>query len=234
MAPGLTTRDAWISWLQQPQAVSESLGKIPLKQIPPLLRRRFNTLGRCAVGAALPLLSEGECISSIFASRHGDTGLTLSLLEGMGRSEPMSPTGFSLAVHNAVSGLFSIARKDTSAVVSIAAMEGLVLQALLEAGGQLQGVERVLCVIYDVPLPPLYQPYSESDPFPYAIAMILGRTEGNRFTIDLQGKQSAGRTPASGDLDTEPMRLLHLLAGRTDHLDLQANGACWRMSKVAD
>jgi hypothetical protein len=38
----------------------------------------------------------------------------------------MSPPSFSLAVHNAINGLFSIARKDSSSVTAIVAMQGLV------------------------------------------------------------------------------------------------------------
>ena len=131
MAPGLETREDWQHWLKHPEILPESLGKVSLDKVPPLLRRRFGTLGKCAMMSALQVLDENESIPGVFSSRHGDTALTLSLLEEMGRDEPMSPTGFSLAVHNAVSGLFSIARKDTSMVTSLAAMEGLVLHTYL-------------------------------------------------------------------------------------------------------
>ncbi|MEH6579251.1 MAG: beta-ketoacyl synthase chain length factor [Amphritea sp.] len=234
MAPGLETTEAWKRWLQHPQAVHDPLGKVPLKQIPPMLRRRFSTLGKCAVGAALPLLDEAEAMPSIFASRHGDTALTLSLLEDMGRDEPMSPTGFSLAVHNAVSGLFSIARKDLSEVTSIAAMEGLVVQTLLEAVGQLQESNRVLCVIYDVPLPDLYRRYSDGDSFPYAIAMIVSRTEGEAYSL-MQcepGEQvQCSALPVS--LDSEPLRFVGLLADTASEMASEVNGVTWRIAKVS-
>ena len=114
MAPGLESREDWQQWLQHPESIEEPFEKISLRNIPAMLRRRFNTLGKYAMGAALPLMEGIESIPSIFASRHGDTELSLSLLEQIGRDEPMSPTNFSLAVHNAVSGLFSIALNDTS------------------------------------------------------------------------------------------------------------------------
>jgi hypothetical protein len=233
IAPGLESRDDWERWLQHPVAINEPLGKIPLKNIPALLRRRFNTLGKCAMGAAMPLVEGIPAIPSIFASRHGDTELTFSLLEAMGQGEPMSPTGFSLAVHNAVSGLFSIARNDTSEVTSIAAMEGLVLQTLFEAIGQLQSTEKVLCVIYDTPLPDFYKKYCSdvTESFPYAIAMILGSKVGISCSLE-QTRVVRRRNPSDmRQINSEPMTLIGLLAGVADEIELTQNGVKWRLTR---
>ena len=183
IAPGLESAEDWAQWLRNPVPIEEPLGKVDLSAVPALLRRRFSVLGKGAMAASMPLVEDIERIPSIFASRHGDTPLSLSLLQGIARGEPMSPTRFSLAVHNAVSGLFSIVRKDTSAVTAIAAMDGLVLQTLFEAVGQLQECDRVLCVIYDVPLPSFYQSHFDEaeQPFPYALAMVLGNRQGEPF-----------------------------------------------------
>ena len=235
IAPGLETREAWGNWLKHPEAVPETLTKVSLKKVPPMLRRRFGTLGKCAMAAALQILNDDESIPGIFSSRHGDTALTLSLLEEMGRDEPMSPTGFSLAVHNAVSGLFSIVRKDTSMVTSLAAMEGLVLHTLLEAAGQLQVSDRVFCVIYDIPLPALYRRYCTGNDFPYAIAMIISHTGGVSYSIEqceqlIQNQASALHDSLSMDL--EPIRFLELLAGISTEMGVELNGAAWRIAKT--
>ncbi len=229
MAPGLNTIDDWQDWLDSPRAIEEPLGKVSLKEIPPLLRRRFSTPGKCALGAALPILEDGEMIPSIFASRHGDSALTLSLLSAIGRNDTMSPTGFSLAVHNAVSGLFSIARKDTSEVTTIAAMEGLVLQALIEAVGQLKVSKRVLCVIYDTPLPDPYSRCTTSDLFPYAIAIILTRTSGGKYHLERGSSGVPDRTFLPAELGSEPLRFIEMLAGRTTAMVSELNGAAWRI-----
>lgn len=234
MAPGLETREDWQQWLQHPESIEEPFAQISLKSIPAMLRRRFNKLGKYAMGAAMPVVEGIEAIPSIFASRHGDTELSFSLLEQIGRDEPMSPTSFSLAVHNAVSGLFSIARNDTSEVTAIAAMEGLVLQTFFEAIGQLQCSDRVLCVIYDIPLPEFYRHHCDDaeDLFPYAIAMILSRVAGETYSLEQNGRSRAGDSPPIGPFDQEPIRLLRLLAGRSTHLELQQNGIVWRIEKV--
>lgn len=232
IAPGLETHEDWSSWLKNPSPLDEKLGKVSLKQFPPMLRRRFSTLGKCAMGAVLPLLNDTDSMPSVFASRHGDTELTLSLLTEMGLEEPMSPTGFSLAVHNAVSGLFSIGRKDTQAVTSIAAMEGLVLQSLFEVAAQVPEEDRVLCVIYDIPLPHLYAEYCESDPFPFAIAMVFGRNGSTSLHLSTANTESVPvekRLPANFDID--PLRLIRLLSGEVDVIELEANGVSWVVAK---
>jgi hypothetical protein len=200
--------------------------------VPPLLRRRFSTLGKCAMGAALPLVAGVAEIPSIFASRHGDTALSLALLQGIARGEPMSPTSFSLAVHNAVSGLFSIVRKDTSAVTAIAAMQGLVLQTLFEALGQLQSCERLLCVIYDIPLPDFYQQRctEPAQPFPWAVAMVLGNHAGESYRLETMPRMAGARATAH---DFEPLGLLRLISGIDERTEFVQSQARWQLRRIA-
>lgn len=233
IAPGLESQDDWKQWLQNPVAIDQPLGKMNLAAIPALLRRRFNTLGKCAMAATMPLVQEIENIPSIFASRHGDTDLSFSLLHDIGVEQPTSPTSFSLAVHNAIAGLFSIARKDTSAITAIAAMQGLVLQTFFEAIGQLQDNPRVLCVIYDIPLPEFYrQCYSDEElPFPYAIALVLNRAEGQAYQLE-HGKPVA--SDESGLGEHESMRLLGLLSGLRKQTELRQKDSTWRISRIED
>ncbi|MCP4331962.1 MAG: beta-ketoacyl synthase chain length factor [Gammaproteobacteria bacterium] len=231
IAPGLKTRTDWGKWLRNPVAIDEPLGNIAMPGVPALLRRRFSTLGKGAMAAAMPLVEEVTEIPSIFASRHGDTPLSLSLLEGIARNEPMSPTSFSLAVHNAVSGLFSIVRKDTSAVTAIAAVHGLVLQTLFEALGQLQTSDRMLCVIYDIPLPDFYQAQREEapEPFPYAVAMILGNHQGEAFRLEATPR---GELDVEQSFDFEALGLLRLLSGITDHTDFMQQQTRWKLIRT--
>ncbi len=232
IAPGLQTSADWERWLRDPVAIDEPLGKVSLTGVPALLRRRFSVLGKAAMAAAMPLVEDLAEIPSIFASRHGDTSLSLALLEGIARGEPMSPTSFSLAVHNSISGLFSIVRKDTSAVTAIAAMEGLVLQTLFEAIGQLQSCERLLCVIYDIPLAEFYQARRDAaaEPFPYAVAMILGN-QGERFRLEPIARDAVCAEPLS---NFAAFGLLRLLSGIDDRTSFVQTRASWQLSRVAD
>jgi len=184
VAPSLESKSDWQEWISDPSPIIDNTLNVNLKHIPMMLRRRFNALGKSAMGAIGQLSLEDQSIPCIFASQHGDTHLTLSLLEGIGRQEDMSPTGFSLAVHNAISGLYTIATKNESSVTAISAMQGHIASALFETLSQLQVSERVLCVIYDTQLPELYRPYSQSTDFPYAIAIVFSREHGDSLSLE--------------------------------------------------
>lgn len=200
-----------------------------IKQVPPLLRRRFNLTGRCVVGAAMPLLSPDTKIPSVFVSRHGDAELSLSLQQDLGRGSVLSPTHFSLAVHNAISGLFSIARKDTSAINSIAPAEGLVVQGLFEVLGLLQEHDEILCVWFDAPLPELLKPYCPEEPFPYAVAAVISKTSGESFSL----RQEVGELQSlSVDNVSEMVSLLCLLDGSVDEIATMINGCRWVLERT--
>lgn len=233
IAPGLESHEDWIKWLEHPVLIDEPIAKVSLGQFPAMLRRRFSALGKCAMGAALPLIEADETMPSIFASRYGDMNLTLSLLEDIARKEPLSPTGFSLAVHNAVSGLFTIARKDTSEVTSIAAMQGLLLQTLFEAIGQLQNTGRVLCVVYDVPLPDFFRHYNNGEPFPYAIAFVVSKTRGDGYSLEQCANDGAG--VESGEermINADTVSFLRLVSGLSKEIKITANSQCWQIMKT--
>jgi hypothetical protein len=178
-----------------------------------MLRRRFTAIGKYSVEASTPLLCENEQIPLIFASRHGDVDLTLSLLKSIAANEPLSPTSFSLAVHNAISGLFSIARKDKSQITAISATENLIPFALLEAATQLQEHKHVLCIICESTLPDLYKPFASSPPFTYAIAMVLSRDEGDTFYLN-----STTSKEVPGHPNNEFEALIALLLSHNNHI----------------
>lgn len=230
MAPGINTSESWQEWFDTSDEADVQDGAIDIKQIPPLLRRRFKVLGRVASSAMLAAQANEQHLPSIFASRHGDTELTLSLLQDIANGEQVSPTGFSLAVHNAIGGLLSIVRKDKSPMTAIASMNGLVMSALFEAHAQLSQYERVLCVIYDVPLPNLYKPYCSSLPFPLAVAFVLSRDErqGMRFVVS----RGDGEKPMDDAADM--LDMIKLLCGHENKVTLSANNKPWHLALGAE
>lgn len=145
-----------------------------------MLRRRLSPLGKMALSVAWPLLAEETPLPSVFCSRHGELERTAGMLQSLAAGEALSPTHFSLSVHNAIGGVFSIARRDTSAVTALAVGSEDLSQALLET--RLILAERrcpeALCVIYDAPLPTVYSDFGNYPRWPYAAAFVVGRSEG--------------------------------------------------------
>ena len=67
-----------------------------------------------AFSVGWPLAEGLEDLPLVFISRHGETPRTLDILSDLASEQPLSPTQFSLSVHNAVIGLWSILRNETS------------------------------------------------------------------------------------------------------------------------
>ncbi len=233
LAPGLDSPESWRQWLSEQGDLPGQDIDSSLKSIPPMIRRRFRVLGKSAIGAALPLLEDGESMPVVFSSRHGDTDLAYSLLETIAQQEPISPAAFSIAVHNAIGGLFSIARQDRSEITAIAPARHIVLQTLWEVLGQLQDVQRLLCVIYDIPLAEFFSRYEGADPFPYAIAMIISRGDTRSYELSQHSAQIDGSSEPDAFVNSEPMHLMSLLSGLADQVSFGSEGSNWMLSKVA-
>ena len=115
--------------------------------IPPILRRRLNLLGRACASEILSHTEKGDITPIVYCSRHGDIDRTLSVLQELSVSSPVSPMSFSLAVHNAICGVASIHQQLKGNVSTLAAEGGLVA-VLLEAAGLLyDGAGRVLWLV---------------------------------------------------------------------------------------
>src|SRR5690348_4788326 len=130
-APGVTEPAAWRAWLPaghcpEPQALPD------VSFLPSLLRRRLDRCGRMAMSTAWPCSEGLESVQSVFASRHGALERTVELLHALSHDEPLSPTTFSLSVHNSTAGLFSIARTDRGAATAMAAGDDSLGLSLLE------------------------------------------------------------------------------------------------------
>ncbi len=232
--PGICSQGEWRSWglgERQPQP-----GLLPpVTDIPPMLRRRLSSLGKMAVSASFPLLREGVNVPSVFCSRHGELERTVGLLSDLAKEEPLSPTHFSLAVHNAIGGVLSIARRDPSSITALASQEGDVSIALLEAAAIMseQSCEEILCVVYDEPVPEVYAKEGISPVLPYAVAFLLapdnGATNGERLSFAINERQSDEQ---SGVLEPQALTFLRfLLKEDSTELVLSGRRQAWRWAK---
>ncbi len=174
-APGLTDQASWRKWLAAPQPITED--DVPkLAEMQPMMRRRVERLGRTALQAAYWCQESAAPCPMVFASRYGDMGRSVDLIRELATGSPVSPTSFSLAVHNAIGALYSIARGDVSPYSAVAAGAETVEAAFMEAIGLLaEGNPEVMVVYYDEPLPEIYKDFSETDNFPHAWACLLHR-----------------------------------------------------------
>ncbi|MBE4753333.1 beta-ketoacyl synthase chain length factor [Corallococcus sp. ZKHCc1 1396] len=235
-APGLVEPAAWDTWLAKPHPLPAE-GTPALAEMPAMMRRRVDRLGRIALQATYAAHADAPEAPVLFASRYGDLGRSLELLTQLARSEPLSPTSFSLSVHNAIGALYSIARGDTSAYGAIAAGEETVEAAFTEAGGLLaDGAPRVMVVIYDEPVPAPWQHFSPAVEwkFPRAWACLLTAATGpDAIHLGCHAGAPDAPSPEPESLP-EDLRALRFLVSGARRWEHPVGGArSWRWERHA-
>ena len=98
-------------------------------------RRRLTGVERAALSVAWQVRPEGD-VPVVFASRWGEIGVTVKLMQQFHADREMSPAGFSASVHNAAPGAFSLLTHNHAPYTAIAArgrsLEAGILEALVQ------------------------------------------------------------------------------------------------------
>lgn len=184
-APGLESTDDWLAWSKAPERLHDTGEQPDVSFLPALQRRRLSRLARMVFQVAWPLAEGHSALPLVFASRHGETPRSLAILQNLAVAEPLSPTQFSLSVHNAIIGQWSILRGDTSEMTALAGEGDGLEMAMLEAATLLaDGAPAVLLVIGEEAQPELYAPFIDDVPFPYALALLL--VPGDDWSLQLR------------------------------------------------
>lgn len=221
-APGLPTQEAWAAWLAAPVwPLQGGEGQAPLAEVPAMTRRRIDPLGRAALQVAWWAQGEAPTGPVVFASRWGEIARSVGLLRQLAQGEPLSPTAFSLSVHNASSAVYSIARGDTANYTAVSAGPSSAAAGICEAVGLLaQGAGQVLVVSVEAELPEPYQGF-ETHPGPLRAwaALLEPVARGLRLQSTPPGEVTSS-DPLPPDLAT-----LRFLAG--DAAECRQPGWLW-------
>ena len=172
-APGIATEEEWSAWARGELPLGRD-GEPRLEQMPAMLRRHAGRLGRMACDVAYRVLEGERDIPIVFCSRYGEVGRSVDLLTAMVSGESLSPTSFGLSVHNAIGGLFAMARADTANCIALAAGDESAEYGVLEAANLVaDGAGRVLVVVADTPLPAVYESFADVASAAFAWAALL-------------------------------------------------------------
>jgi hypothetical protein len=182
-APGIESPAEWDEWARGERVPSgESLPA--LQQMPAALRRHAGPIGRLACDVAYRALDGETNVPLVFCSRYGEAARSVELLTQLARGELLSPTAFSLSVHNAAAGLLSVARRDNANSIAIAAGEASAALGVIEACGLLaEGAPRVLLVVVDQVLPEVYRVFEERQRVPFAWAALIAPPDGDPLSL---------------------------------------------------
>jgi Beta-ketoacyl synthase, N-terminal domain len=220
-APGLSSADNHL--------IDSANLTIP-ERVPKLLHRRLSPLAKAIFNVAEPCLRDGKALPVVFSSAHGEICKSLVMLQTIQAGQELSPTAFSLSVHNAIAGLFSIAFNNSQEITVIApGLEGIA-PAFIEALGMLnEGADAVLVILYDEPIADFYPiaPFKLTLSFPCVLGLRIALT-GNGLALTLC------RSTQSRDDGEHPVQLLALirfLLADARSLSLGNRGLGWAWHK---
>lgn len=182
----------WSVW--PPLETSDITQDQLLASIPKMLKRRLSPLAKTVFSAAIPCITENHRIPTVFSSTHGELAKSFNMMEMIEAGEEISPTAFSLSVHNAIAGLFSMAFKNNMQSTVVAPGEEGIAAAFIEAMGLLdEGEKEVLIVLYDEPLVDFYpsEPFKLSTDQRCALALTVAKA-GMGIPIRFSCQQSTG------------------------------------------
>lgn len=191
------------------------------RRLSPLARAVFNATDGCVDDVTTPI---------VFSSAHGEVNKSLEMLKDMQRGEEVSPTAFSLSVHNAISGLFSIANNNHQEITVLAPGQDGIAMVFLEALGILQerrnNTDEVLIVLYDEPLSDFYPSLSIGLKAPTSCALAIKIALSGKG-LPLQLQRSAEHRHDSGEHALQIFAFLEFLTSENTTLQLGNHRQSW-------
>jgi len=243
-APGLDTREAWQGWAASPVPLGAD-GVPDAREVPPMIRRRCTPLSRAMLTAAFgcnraAALSD---VRTVFASRYGSINESVPLLKNIALDERMSPSRFTHTVHNAQSGLFSIAAGNRHASSAMSSRAESFATGFLEAATHLhrEPDRPVLLVVGDVPLVEDFHSLIDDPQAIYAVALMLAFDgDGTRLRFDVRGAAkpsvpgvAVGAEAAQRRGWSDAAEFLRWMVMREESLTLPGNGREWSWQRLA-
>jgi len=230
-APGMNGMDDWKDWYAGKRAIRQDDRASVSDTVPKMLQRRLSPLARAAFNASDKCLEPGKPLPTVFSSAHGEVCKSLEMLKTIQAGDEISPAAFSLSVHNAIAGLFSIAYANGLESTVIAPGLGGIAPAFMEALGLLlETADEVLLVLYDEPIAGFYPifPFNLNAEFPCALALRIALT-GDGLPLRFS------RSSESRDDGEHPVQLLaflRFLLAEEQSLSLGNQGHSWRWDKI--
>lgn len=179
-APSLITAQDWLNWNNNQHEIVDAT-RPATKFLNSNLRRRCSQLTRSCLEAAYHCLTPEQLshCRAVFGSRHGECQVSQQLLETLAHDEILSPMGFSLSVHNAVAGVFSIAAKNQSPTTSISAGKQSFCYTLLDSlvAAKAEPDRPLLMCFGEELVPESLKEVVEEPRMPFSLAILLKVTD---------------------------------------------------------
>lgn len=152
-------------------------------------RRRLSTMAKAVLYCAERCCAGVQSPHIVFASRHGEVSRTMEMLADIVRGDEISPTDFSLSVHNATAGILSISKENRSPATALAAGDDSFGWGLVEAYMTWKNNPnaKVLYMYCDDHLPEILSGFEEKGECLHAVALLIGAPCSFSVDLDWQG-----------------------------------------------
>ncbi len=216
-------------------ADTNQANSIDLSLIPAMKRRRMNHQCKMALSSALDSVKQHseEKPNCVFASQHGELGRSTKIILSMIESGEISPTDFSMSVHNTALGLMSILTKNQQPGTSIAAGDDSFGFGFLEACLQLHAEpsKAVLYVFFDEPIPEALKKFDIENTESRCIALLLTADETNpEFEFQVAESVQAEKTVHLGSQGLD--LFVKFCSSEQAQLNLNTDKHLWRWNRL--
>jgi len=225
-APGLDSREAWQSFAKTSFHITSDAPYEKLKNMSNLTARRLSSGSRLALDCALDITSHCQPDAFVFTCRHGELERNFRILTALAEEKMVSPTDFTMSVHNSAVGQLAIMLGAPTISTSISAGEDSFHQGIIEVIALLRnGFKRILLVDYEGEIPHFYSSYT-SFQWPYGCALLI--EDGHDIHCNA--------TPFTSELSPEfnppqSLALLHYWLGQQRHIDIDSQSMRWSWSR---
>lgn len=231
LAPGLASADDWRLWCSnRMQQVPSGMPLPKCTAIPMMAARRLGNGSRLAVECGLQLYRKyPQTGAFVFSSRHSELKINHQILTCLATGQPVSPTAFTMSVHNSSVGSLSIIAKAPVVTSAVSAGRDSFMQGLFEVLSLFQsGVKTLLYVDFDDNIPACFlaaAPDNMAD-FPYACAYVL--EAGNQLTGEMRAIR--GGTDAVNPLP-QSLQFLQNLVNDNPGFEIASECCQWSWSR---
>lgn len=173
---------------------------MPLDWLKPIQRRRLSPFAKLAISCAYNALQQADELSQtdiIFGTRHADLHKTNMMLKDLAVNHELSPTAFSLSVHNAVPGLLSIFTENKNQHTTITSGRDTLMMCLVEAYIRLKSTAatEILVVVADEVLPDEHLADADEQQYDYCVAFVVSLDGDNLISVATNDANETNETP---------------------------------------
>lgn len=195
-APGLCDASQWQAWSQGLHAIDPAAPQAKLSELPMMTARRLSSGSKLAVECGMAMVRQHAIDAVVYTSRHGELERNYRLLHALATGQDVSPTDFTMSVHNSAVGNLTIAAGQPIVSSSLSAGMDTFQQGLCEVLSLLHaGYKRVLMVDFDGTLPDFYRAAvpQPMPGWPYALALVI--EAGDALRCETRSARSVDALP---------------------------------------